>query len=204
MTLDDELADIRRTEDDPRRARILEGALSVFLAYGYSRTTMDDIARAAELSRPALYLHFRNKAAIYRALAECVLARCAERTRQVLRGDGTLLERLDGMVEQALFSLMREVSESPHGDELVDMRSSLAGEVIEDWRRTMDAELATAIATEAARNGVDLQTRELTALDMAHTFFDALEGMKPRINDPVRHLEAARSAVRLIVAALRP
>ena len=45
-----------QTELDPKRARILDGAMKVFLAYGYSRVTMDDIARAAEVSRPALYL----------------------------------------------------------------------------------------------------------------------------------------------------
>ena len=39
---------------DPKRARILDGAMKVFLAYGFSRTTMDDIARAADISRPAL------------------------------------------------------------------------------------------------------------------------------------------------------
>ncbi|TIX07369.1 MAG: helix-turn-helix transcriptional regulator, partial [Mesorhizobium sp.] len=37
---------------DPKRARILEGAMKVFLAYGFTRTTMDDIARAADMSRP--------------------------------------------------------------------------------------------------------------------------------------------------------
>ena len=44
--------------------------MKVVLAYGYSRTTMDDIARAAEMSRPALYLLFRNKAEIYRAMQD--------------------------------------------------------------------------------------------------------------------------------------
>ena len=47
--------------------------MKVFLAYGYSRVTMDDIARAAEVSRPALYLLFRNKADIYRAIGAMLL-----------------------------------------------------------------------------------------------------------------------------------
>ena len=34
-----------RTIDDPKRARILERAMKVFLAYGFARTTMYDIAR---------------------------------------------------------------------------------------------------------------------------------------------------------------
>jgi AcrR family transcriptional regulator len=54
---------------DSKRARVLEAAMKVVLVYGYHRTTMDDIARAAQMSRPALYLLFRNKAEIYRAIA---------------------------------------------------------------------------------------------------------------------------------------
>ena len=47
--------------------------MKVFLAYGFARTTMDDIARAADMSRPALYLLFRNKGQIYRAIAATML-----------------------------------------------------------------------------------------------------------------------------------
>jgi AcrR family transcriptional regulator len=64
-----------------RRARILVGAMKVFLAYGFQRTTMDDIARAAEISRPALYLLFRNKTDIYRALASGFLEQVRGQTR---------------------------------------------------------------------------------------------------------------------------
>ena len=53
--------------------------MKVFLAYGYSRVTMDDIARAAEMSRPALYLLFRNKAEIYRAIGAMLLERRRKR-----------------------------------------------------------------------------------------------------------------------------
>ena len=58
-----------QSPEDARRMRILDGAKQAFLAYGFQRATMDDIARAAEISRPALYLMFKNKSDIYRALA---------------------------------------------------------------------------------------------------------------------------------------
>ena len=32
---------------DPKRARVLDGAFKTFLTYGFARTTMDDIAKAA-------------------------------------------------------------------------------------------------------------------------------------------------------------
>lgn len=198
------LASIGERIEDPKRARILQGAYKVFLAYGFSRVTMDDIAKAAELSRPALYLQFRNKGDIYRAIAQCVLTRCQQLARAELSGEGPLLERLERMVERALFDMMRDVDSSPHGTELLDMKSSLAGEIIEEWRSGMEAALAVEIEREAAGHGVDLAQRGLSAGEMAQTFFDALEGMKPRLSDPSRHLQSAKAAARLLAAALRP
>ncbi|MEO1613491.1 MAG: helix-turn-helix domain-containing protein, partial [Pseudomonadota bacterium] len=50
-----------------RRARILESAVGVFGRYGFKRCSMEDIAEAAGMSRPALYQHFKNKTEIFRA-----------------------------------------------------------------------------------------------------------------------------------------
>lgn len=189
---------------DPRRARILDGALRVFLAYGFNRTTMDDIARAAELSRPALYLVFRNKTDIYRAIARCLLAECLRRARAALAEEGALIDRLDRLIQTALFEMMKDIDATPHGSDLLDRKNSLAGDVIAGWRAEMDAALEDAFANEARENGVDLSARGLSARAIAETFLDALEGMKPRLNDPLCHLDRARSVARVLVAAVRP
>lgn len=203
MTLDSQLDAIRDGGGDPKRARILEGALKVFLAYGYNRTTMDDIARAAELSRPALYLLFRNKTDIYRAIGGCLLVKCLAGAKAVLGGDGPLLDRLDSLCEDVFHAMMHEIEVSPHGPELLDMRNSLAGDIIGRWRDELVEVLEQAIAAEAAANGTDLAARGLSARAIAETYFDAMEGMKVRLSDPQRHLETARSVSRLVVAAIR-
>ncbi len=51
-----------------RRGRIVEAAASVFVRRGYHGATMDDIAREAEYSTPALYNYFKNKEEIFRAV----------------------------------------------------------------------------------------------------------------------------------------
>ena len=58
-----------KAEPSARETLVLEAAFKTFTRYGFTRTTMDDIATEAGLSRPALYLHFRNKKDIYRAYA---------------------------------------------------------------------------------------------------------------------------------------
>ena len=50
---------------DDKKSRILAAARSVFLRYGFKRVSMNDIAEAAAVSRPALYLLFKNKEEIF-------------------------------------------------------------------------------------------------------------------------------------------
>src|SRR5262245_29329739 len=54
-----------QTRSETRRMAILEAAQKCFFQYGLERTRMDDIARVAQISRPALYEHFDNKSAIF-------------------------------------------------------------------------------------------------------------------------------------------
>lgn len=51
----------------PTKPRILETAITLFSMKGYSGVSMRDIAREVGISPPALYNHFDNKDALYRA-----------------------------------------------------------------------------------------------------------------------------------------
>jgi AcrR family transcriptional regulator len=188
---------------DPKRARILEGAMKVFLAYGYSRVTMDDIARAAEVSRPALYLVFKNKAEIYRALGTLVLDASSDAAAKVLAGDAPFTERAMAAIECSLIALMKPVLESPHGAELLDMKNTLAGDLAAMWRERLGKAFADAIAAEALRSGVDLAARGLSPAALADLLLDGLEGMKSRITNPEQQREGARRLVTVIGLALR-
>src|SRR5271156_1332687 len=51
--------------NESKKSKILTAAQSVFLRYGYRRVNMNDIAEAAGVSRPALYVLFKNKEEIF-------------------------------------------------------------------------------------------------------------------------------------------
>lgn len=51
-----------------RAGRILNAASDLFARYGFDKTTMDDIAQAAHVSKGAIYLHFRSKEDLFDAL----------------------------------------------------------------------------------------------------------------------------------------
>lgn len=195
-----EIEDIAAT--DPKRARILDGALKVFLAYGFARTTMDDIARAADMSRPALYLQFKNKTDIYRAIAVMLLSRSLEQAKMALAGEEPFAGRMMRAIDESLISMMRAVHASPHGAELLDMKSSLA-DLIGCWRGGLVAHIATAIEDEAAGNVVDLAAKDLSPRLLADMLFDGLEGMKMRISDPDEQRQAAAALIKVIDLSLK-
>ena len=52
------------------RDRILDAAMTVFRRHGFRRSSIEQAAEAAGLTRQALYHHFKSKEALFRALIE--------------------------------------------------------------------------------------------------------------------------------------
>ncbi len=58
----------REREKQERRESIIDAAEKVFFTKGFDRCSMEDIARHAQLSRALIYVYFKDKAAIMRAI----------------------------------------------------------------------------------------------------------------------------------------
>ncbi|WP_431962389.1 TetR/AcrR family transcriptional regulator [Actinacidiphila sp. bgisy160] len=63
---------LRAEQRDLTRNRILDGAVEVFAAKSFVTATMEDIARAAGVTRATVYAHFRGKAEVIAALTNRV------------------------------------------------------------------------------------------------------------------------------------
>ena len=63
----------KQRERERRRQQIIVAAKRVFSEKGFSKTTMEDIAREAELSPGTLYLYFKNKDELYASLSLRIL-----------------------------------------------------------------------------------------------------------------------------------
>ena len=59
---------MERSDNIEREQRILDAASELFVHYGYDKTTVSDIARAAGVSKGAIYLHFKSKDEMFEAL----------------------------------------------------------------------------------------------------------------------------------------
>ena len=73
----------KRREREQRRQQIMNAARKVFSINGFMKTTMEDIAREAELSPGTLYLYFKNKDELYASLSVVVLEHLYEKLKRV-------------------------------------------------------------------------------------------------------------------------
>lgn len=90
----------RRTkaEAESTRAAILDAAEVLFYQHGVSRTTLEKIAAAAQVTRGAIYWHFQNKADLFNAMLE--------RVRLPFQH---LLEALDNNITDEPFEQIRQL-----------------------------------------------------------------------------------------------
>ena len=81
---------VKKSKEDAEltRKRIITAAREVFLSRGVSRTTLEHIATQANVTRGAIYWHFKNKTEIFQAIREQVLLPLIDRMDDSLTLDG--------------------------------------------------------------------------------------------------------------------
>ncbi|PKO89141.1 MAG: TetR family transcriptional regulator [Betaproteobacteria bacterium HGW-Betaproteobacteria-10] len=77
---------VRKTKEDAEKTRkaVIDAARLVFHQSGVSRSTLEKIAKAAGVTRGAVYWHFKDKAALFFAMREDVFTPMVERTDSFL------------------------------------------------------------------------------------------------------------------------
>ena len=65
-TLEQEV--VGRTDGGAKRRQIMEGARQVFLSSGFDGASMNDVARAAGVSKGTLYAYFNSKEELFEAI----------------------------------------------------------------------------------------------------------------------------------------
>ncbi|CAG0964351.1 HTH-type transcriptional regulator TtgR [Methylophilaceae bacterium] len=82
---------VRKTKEDAELTRqsIIHAAREVFLVRGVSRTTMEHIAAQANVTRGAVYWHFKNKTELFHAMREQVFLPLIDRMDDTLLVEGS-------------------------------------------------------------------------------------------------------------------
>jgi len=187
---------------DDRTERILDAAYACFARHGVRRTTMDDIAAAAEMSRPAVYQYVRNKDDAFRRLALRLFDGALARATAAATVDGPLAERLHAILATKLELTLQLWRDSPHATELLDAGARLSGDLVERFTQAMH-ELATAAVAAAAERG-EVALDGQNAAELADIALALTRGLEADPTDPDLPRHRLRRGVELLVAGLRP
>jgi AcrR family transcriptional regulator len=130
---------------DPRHEALLDAAVGVFARYGFRKTSMDEVARAAGVSRQGLYLLFADKEELFRRALTHKLS-------SHLRAAIGALASVQAPLEARLISACDEwagryvgISGSDAAD-LMCASTSLAGGTLARYELEFERALAEAIA----------------------------------------------------------
>jgi TetR/AcrR family transcriptional regulator of autoinduction and epiphytic fitness len=181
-----------------RQDRVLAVALEVFGRYGYRKTSMDEVARAADISRQGLYLHFASKEALFRAAVRQELDAALDDASRCLAEEGAPLQHrlvaaldawLGRYVESKLAADISNLMQDPSA-QLGDMVSAAIG--------AFDARLASAIA--AAMTPDDLRRLGVTPQEIAAALHTVAQGAKYLSKSRAEFAARLTAAVRVIFA----
>lgn len=181
------------------RGRILDAAYVLFRRRGYSRVSMDEIARAAALTKRTLYYHFESKDKLLAAVLEA-------QHELALAAFRTFGDRLSGSAEaivEALFSQLAVWSDRPRWAgsgftrlviELADLPGHPARAIARRHKSLLEEQLAELLA----RSGV------AEPRDVAREIWLLSEGAISLIlvhNDQAYAKAASKAAIKLLEAS---
>ncbi len=192
-----------KTGDDGRRVRLLDAAVGVFLRYGFRKTSMDEVARAADVSRQALYLHFDTKEQLFRAAVEHAVgasARAAEAAfadtsrdaeGRLVAGLDAWMGRFAGAPSQGMGDI--EALLEQREPELRELLRSHEQRVVEAMAKCLRA---TGLAAAYKPAG-------LTARQLAETLYATGRGTKHAVASRAEFVTAMELAARALCLPLR-
>ncbi len=189
------------TRVENRRTAILEAAQTCFFQYGLERTRMEDIARLAQISRPALYEHFENKSAIFLALAHSFVMTMLQEVEVELQRSGPIWKRIAAAFEVWSAKPLELIVSAPHADEIIQAGTGVAAEVYREGREQFCQRL-TKVVQEAAREGeISLKRTGLSASAVADLLVAAAAGTKGDWKDVERHRKLLAGLLRVFESA---
>ena len=152
--------------DGARRRAILDAALSCFLQFGYAKTSLDDIAKRANLSRPLLYRKYRNKEDIFGAVYDDVFDSRYPLAKEALEGRGSKADKLLRIYDLIVVETWAMVMDTPMAREFYDACMRVIPEIHDKHERRL-YELTRAL----------FETKEITQVFMLSV--DGLMGDLP-------------------------
>ena len=184
---------------DTRQEALLEAAVGVFARYGFRKTSMDEVARAAGVSRQGLYLLFADKEALFRQAVTFKLSRqlraaLAELSKEPATLEARLIAACDEWAGRFVGTMGADAAD------LMCASTSLAGSTLAHYEARFEAALASAIA--ASPLAFYCRSADLAPEDAARALHATARGLKHTSKTRQEFLLGMTAAARMFCAPL--
>jgi len=185
-----------------KKNTVLDTTADVFAQYGFKRTTMNDIAQAAGISRPALYLMFDNKEHLFQELAAYRINLALREAKTVLEGDGNVTSRFIDAIMVFEKTYTEPVANSPHGAELIDVNMSLAADVMTKGNSKLVAALAKLLRDADKSGEVSFQNTPMTAKAFVELLLSSIGGIKKKAGTKAEYRKQTQQVAQVFLSAI--
>jgi AcrR family transcriptional regulator len=184
--------------DRSRKTAILVAAEAVFLKFGYRKTSMDDVAKAADVSRQGLYLHFANKEDLFREMVREGLDR---RLREVRLALSDQTRPIGHRLAAALNEWFGDREKLGNNADLLQASLQIGGTLIQNQKRQLEQEICQAV--EKSELGPCYAARGIAASDITNTLMAIARGINVRSSDQT-FVTQVSTAINILTAACVP
>ncbi|MEP1385490.1 MAG: TetR/AcrR family transcriptional regulator [Paraglaciecola sp.] len=163
---------------EEKKHQILQAATEVFGTYGYKKTSMQDIADALDISRPALYQYYKNKEAVFLALVEHTLNLGEQAAIQGFSHSEDSFEcLLHGIknMEQVLFG---PIFLKPNGKELLTLSKKLAPDLMTSFEMQLFNKIVCVLDKAVVEQKINFKTLNVEVSDVAKIILQSVDGIK--------------------------
>ncbi|WP_417069666.1 TetR/AcrR family transcriptional regulator [Niveibacterium terrae] len=189
--------------NDQKTRLIQDAAIALFSRYGFRKTAMLDIARAAGISRASLYLSFCSKEEVFRSVSIRLHEAAMAEVEAAFAGAGGALERIERALSAFMLGLTAPIMQSPHGQELVDANTALAADITGAAKARLLEGVSRELARAAGAGEIGLAALGVSSDELARMIVSAADGFK-HAGAPVASDHPAQLALlmRLLARAL--
>jgi AcrR family transcriptional regulator len=120
---------------EERKKDIMEAALYCFLNFGYSKTSMDDVAKKAGISRPLIYLKFKNKEDLLLGLFDHIMDGRLEEAEKLIDSDMSKKDKLLKMFEIVKIEPWGKISGCPMSQEFFNTCENFDSKAFEKFEK---------------------------------------------------------------------
>jgi AcrR family transcriptional regulator len=183
-----------------RRAALLDAALTVFARFGYRKTSMDEIARAGDVSRQGLYLHFADKEELFRASVQHHYTGALRAATAALLDDERSIDARLLLAFAEWVGRYVGIMDADAAELIADTRK-LTGSIMSEHEKRFEQAVAKAIA--ASPLIVPYAAVGLTGLQLARTLHATARGIKEASASREEFVERLNVALRVLCAPIR-